>query len=194
MTALRDAPVRIDEPPGPGPTGERKRRWFPTAFTVLAGVLLVVWVLSFVIPSGAYQLDPETGGPVPGTYAQIDTDKSLPHQFYKLWNAPTNGLYGIENEAGNVSVDNTGFLYGAAQIFLFVLAIGAFISVTMKTGAIQTGIGRLALRFRHSPALLIVVLMAVFALGRDHRGHGGGDRSGSSCCWSRSRWRWASTA
>ena len=102
---------------------------------------------------------------MPGTYAEIDIDKSLPHQFYKLWNAPTNGLYGIENEAGNVSVDNTGFLYGSAQIFLFVLAIGAFISVTMKTGAIQTGIGRLALRFRHSPALLIVVLMAVFALG-----------------------------
>ena len=45
-----------------------------------------------------------------------------------------------------------------------MLAIGAFISVTMKTGAIQAGIGRLALRFRHSPALLIVVLMSVFAL------------------------------
>ena len=35
----------------------------------------------------------------------------------------------------------------------------------MKTGAIQTGIGRLALRFRHSPALLVGVLMSVFALG-----------------------------
>ncbi len=152
-------PVETTEPP------EGSRRWrFPTAFTVLAAVLLVVWGLSFVIPSGAYEIDSETGGPKPGTYKQIDTDKSLPHQFYKLWNAPTNGLYGIENEAGNVSVDNTGVLYGSAQIFLFVLAIGAFISVTMKTGAIQTGIGRLALRFRHSPALLIVVLMAVFAL------------------------------
>lgn len=127
-------------------------------------MLAVVWALSFVIPSGTYQVNPDTGGPKPGTYKQIDTDKSLPHQFYKLWNAPTNGLYGIENDKGNVSVDNTGFLYGAAQIFLFVLAIGAFISVTMKTGAIQTGIGRLALRFRHSPAVLIIVLMTVFAL------------------------------
>ncbi len=104
-------------------------------------------------------------GRSPDTYEEVEIDKSIPHQFYKLWNAPTNGLYGIENEAGNVSVDNLGFLYGSAQIFLFVLAIGAFISVTMKTGAIQTGIGRLALRFRHSPSVLIVVLMAVFALG-----------------------------
>jgi uncharacterized ion transporter superfamily protein YfcC len=158
----------VAEPPvpalsGPGPESGRPRR-FPTAFTVLAAVLLVVWVLSFVIPSGVYDIDSSTGGPKPGTYHEISTDKSIPHQFYKLWNAPTNGLYGIENDRGNVSVDNSGFLYGAAQIFFFVLAIGAFISVTMKTGAIQTGIGRLALRFRHTPALLIIVLMSVFAL------------------------------
>ena len=35
----------------------------------------------------------------------------------------------------------------------------------MKTEAIQTGIGRLALRFRHSGSVLIAILMAVFALG-----------------------------
>jgi uncharacterized ion transporter superfamily protein YfcC len=143
----------------------RKAMKFPTAFTVLAAVLLAVWVMSFVIPSGSYEINPETGGPIPGTYTEIDVDKSLDHQFFKLWAAPTDGLYGIEGEAGNVSVDNSGFLYGSAQIFLFVLAIGAFISVTMKTGAIQSGIGRLALRFRRSPSVLIVVLMAVFALG-----------------------------
>ena len=160
MTDIQEVPPETVEEPK-----ERKPLRFPTAFTVLAAVLLVVWGLSFVIPSGTYEVDPDTGGPIPGTYTEIDIDKSVPHQFYKLWNAPTNGLYGIENEAGNVSVDNSGFLYGSAQIFLFVLAIGAFISVTMKTGAIQSGIGRLALRFRHSPAVLIIVLMSVFALG-----------------------------
>ena len=51
------------------------------------------------------------------------------------------------------------------MIFLFVLAVGAFITVTMKTEAIQTGIGRLALRFRHSGSVLIAILMGVFALG-----------------------------
>ncbi len=64
-----------------------------------------------------------------------------------------------------MSVDNAGYLYGSAQIFLFVLAIGAFISVTMKTGAIQRGIGRLALRFKDRPAALIIVIMLVFAIG-----------------------------
>lgn len=168
MATVLDVPAEINEPPHTPTAKEqddaKKPRHFPTAFTVLAAVLLVVWIASFLIPSGAYDIDPKTGGPKPGTYHHVTLDKSIPHQFYKLWNAPTNGLYGVQNEAGNVSVDNTGTLYGAAQIFLFVLAIGAFISVTMKTGAIQTGIGRLALRFRHSPSLLIIVLMSVFAI------------------------------
>ena len=46
-----------------------------------------------------------------------------------------------------------------------MLAIGAFISVTMKTGAIQRGIGRLALRFKDRPSALIIVIMLVFAIG-----------------------------
>ena len=85
--------------------------------------------------------------------------------FQTLWVAPPNGLYGIEDEAGTVAAFNSGDLYGAAQIFLFVLAVGAFITVTMRTGAITAGITRLALRFRQSPTLLIAILMVVFALG-----------------------------
>ena len=68
-------------------------------------------------------------------------------------------------ETAYISADEEGFLYGSAQIFFFVLAVGAFITMTMETGAIQTGIGRLALRFRRSPAILVAVLMSVFALG-----------------------------
>ena len=93
MTVVHEEPAETI-----GSPGERRPLRFPTAFTVLAAVLLVVWGLSFAIPSGTYKTDPETGGPVPGTYTEIDIDKSLPHQFYKLWNAPTNGLYGIQNE------------------------------------------------------------------------------------------------
>src|SRR4029079_3647518 len=68
-------------------------------------------------------------------------------------------------ETGQVSADELGFLYGSAQIFLFVLSVGAFITITMKTGAIETGIKRLALRFRRSPALLVAILMTIFAIG-----------------------------
>ncbi len=149
---------------------------FPTAFTVLAAVLLLVWIASFFVPAGAYDVDPQTDGPVPGTYRELPScadatgdelcvETGLDQRLKQLWIAPPNGLYGVEGETGFVSADEEGFLYGSAMIFLFVLAVGAFITVTMKTGAIQTGIGRLALRFRHSGSALIAILMGVFALG-----------------------------
>src|SRR3954447_21052310 len=148
----------------------------PDCFTVLAAVLLVVWIASFFVPAGAYKVDPKTDGPVPGTYRELPSCADAPsgklcvetafdQRFKQLWIAAPNGLYGVENDNGFVSADEQGFLYGSAMIFLFVLAVGAFITVTMKTGAIQTGIGRLALRFQNSGPVLIGILMCVFALG-----------------------------
>ena len=156
---------------------EQKRFKFPTALTVLGIVLLVVWVASFFIPSGLYDIDPKTGDSIPGSYHELPScssategapcsDKSLGAQFQFLWRSPPYGLYGLENDTTRtVGVNDPGFLYGSAQIFLFVLAVGAFITMAMSTGAIEAGISRLALRFRASPILLIVVLMSVFALG-----------------------------
>ncbi len=180
---------------------------FPTAFTVLAAVLLIVWIASFFVPAGRYATDPQTGGPVPGTYHELPScsavaaggpalvvdspgetgvapadaqsapgatvtepgvncvDTAFTYRFKQLWNAPPNGLYGVEASNGFVGPWEEGFLYGSAAIFFFVLAVGAFITVTMKTEAIQTGIGRLALRFRSSGFILIALLMTVFALG-----------------------------
>jgi uncharacterized ion transporter superfamily protein YfcC len=163
-----------DEPPPP--EASKKKFKFPTAFTVLAIVLLLVWIASFFVPPGAYKLDPKTGGPVPGTYHKLPScsvappntpcaQDSLSFRLTQLWIAPPNGLYGIESAKGFVGPGESGFIYGSAGIFFFVLAVGAFITVTMKTGAIQTGIGRLAMRFSKSGYVLIAILMIVFALG-----------------------------
>jgi len=168
-----DVDARASTEQAPPPT--KSKFSFPTALTVLAIVLLVVWVAAFFIPSGVYELD-ESGSPVPGSYQEIpscgdvgeDTlcvDKTPLKMFQNLWVATPNGLYGVEDATGTVGAFNEGFLFGSAQIFLFVLVMGAFIAVTMKTGAIELGIKRLALRFRNSPTWLIVILMTVFALG-----------------------------
>jgi uncharacterized ion transporter superfamily protein YfcC len=166
---------RSELPPEPPPEPQKKFK-FPTAFTVLAIVLLLVWLASFFVPAGKYATDAATGSPQPGTYHKLPdcsaaaagetcVDTSFAFRFKQLWDAPPNGLYGVENATGFVSADEQGFLYGSAAIFFFVLAVGAFITVTMKTGAIQTGIGRLAMRFRHSGTVLIAILMVVFSLG-----------------------------
>ena len=160
----------------PEETATRKVK-FPTALTVLAIVMLGVWIASFFVPAGVYDQNPETGAPVPGSYHELPdcgsappdalcSDKSVYAQFGILWRATPNGLYGIENtESRLIGADESGFLYGSAQIFLFVLAVGAFITIAMKTGAIEAGIGRLAMRFGRRRLLLVLVLMSVFALG-----------------------------
>ena len=79
--------------------------------------------------------------------------------------APINGLYGIEDAKGNINYYNSGTLFGAIDIALFILVIGGFLGVTMKTGAIEVGIGSLVQRMQGKERLMIPVLMTVFALG-----------------------------
>ena len=80
--------------------------------------------------------------------------------------APINGLYGIESaEDGSISVWNSGELFGAIDVALFILVIGGFLGVTMSTGAIQAGIARIVDRLRGRESWLIPILMIVFAIG-----------------------------
>ena len=178
---------------------EQKAKKFPTAFTVLFFVLIIVWALSFVIKPGSYDYvscDGENPKPVAGSYHPVDVDSSFVDRLKDLWLSPVNGLYGImdvtetavdeptpEQQAaaqetcgegveaipaagpGQIGPDNTGDLFGAAQVFFFVLAIGAFITVTLRTGALDAGIGALTHKYRDRGMVLVVVLMAVFSLG-----------------------------
>ncbi len=182
---------------------ERKRRFrFPTAFTVLFFVLVLVWILTFIITPGTYSYVSCDGGPpkpIPGTFHDVKLDLSFQERLYDLWVSPVNGLYGIRTPAepitnpspdllkkgqaacgtaggkqvpaeivtppGNTGPYNSGDLAGAVQVFFFVLAIGAFITVTIKTGALDAGIGRVTERFRKRGLLLIVILMVIFSVG-----------------------------
>ncbi len=49
----------------------KKKFKFPTAFTILVLITVVVAILTFVIPAGRYDYD-ENGQPVPGSYHAVD--------------------------------------------------------------------------------------------------------------------------
>ncbi|MEV6275292.1 YfcC family protein [Nocardia sp. NPDC051832] len=144
---------------------EHKRKWsFPSTYTILAGVMLAVWLLAFIIPPGAYNTDGE-GRPIAGSYHRLEETKSFGARLRDLFLAPINGLYGIQDgKTGQVGPDMAGELYGAAAVFLFVLAVGAFITVAFATGALDRGIGSLAYRLRNRTLLLIIGIMVVFAI------------------------------
>jgi uncharacterized ion transporter superfamily protein YfcC len=145
------------------PEPERKSRFtLPSAYTILFALIVLAAIATWVVPAGTYTLD-EEGSPVPGTYREIDSKPA--RILVDSITAPINGLYGIEDETGNINYYNSGTLFGAIDVALFILVIGGFLGVTMKTGAIQAGIGSLVERMRGRERLMIPALMSVFALG-----------------------------
>ncbi|MER6783025.1 MULTISPECIES: YfcC family protein [unclassified Streptomyces] len=156
-------PARARTDPG-APDTPRRRLRFPSAFTVLIAVTVAVWALTFVIPAGRY--DTKDGSPVPGTYHSVELTTGFWERLKDLFLAPVNGLYGVtDTGTGLTAPGGTGSFAGAAGVFLFILAVGAFITVTMRTGALTAGVARLAQRLHHRRTLLLVVLLTVFSLG-----------------------------
>jgi uncharacterized ion transporter superfamily protein YfcC len=142
---------------------EKKGRFtLPSAYTILFVLIVLAAVATWIIPAGTYNLN-DAGEPKPGTYHAVDSKPS--RILVDSLTAPINGLYGIEDAKGNVNYYNEGTLFGAIDIALFIIVIGGFLGVTMKSGAIQAGIGSLVERMRGRERWLIPVLMCVFALG-----------------------------
>ena len=134
----------------------------PSAYTILFALIVLAAIATWIIPAGTYSLNPE-GEPIPGTYQEVPQKPS--RILVDSLTAPINGMYGIEDAAGNISYYNSGTLFGAIDVALFILVIGGFLGVTMKTGAIQAGIGRLVERLEGRERWMIPALMVVFALG-----------------------------
>ena len=147
----------------PDPEPKKKGRFsLPSAYTILFALIVLAAIATWVIPAGVYNLN-ASGEPIPGTYHEV---ASQPAKILRdSLTAPINGLYGIEDTTGNINYYNSGSLFGAIDIALFVIVIGGFLGVTMRTGAIETGIGSLVQRMRGREKWLIPVLMGVFALG-----------------------------
>jgi uncharacterized ion transporter superfamily protein YfcC len=128
---------------------------FPTAFTILFGLIVVVAALTWIIPAGQYERAMnETLGkeaPVPGTYAEVEPN---PQGLVAVLMAPIAGLYDPDSGMAN-----------AVDVAVFVLVIGGFLAVVTKTGAIDAGIGWLLTALKGREIWMIPILMTAFAAG-----------------------------
>src|SRR4029450_6370389 len=141
---------------------KRRRFTLPSAYTILFALIVLMAIATWIVPAGVYDRDKE-GAPKPGTYHEVESNPQ--RILIDSLTAPINGLYGIEDEQGNINYYNSGVLFGAIDVALFIIVIGGFLGVTMQTGAIQAGIGRLVQRLRGRERWMIPILMGVFALG-----------------------------
>jgi uncharacterized ion transporter superfamily protein YfcC len=159
-----EAHAAIGEPEAEAKEPGKKGFEFPGTLTVLVIVTFIVWLAAFVIPSGQYQHD-ESGVPTPGSYTRVDSPQGFDERVSDFFLAPVNGLYGLQDpETGFVRPFGVGSLFGAVGVFAFVLAIGAFMTMVLATGALDVAIGKLAYAVRGRPWLVIVAVMLLFSL------------------------------
>jgi uncharacterized ion transporter superfamily protein YfcC len=140
----------------------KKKFTFPSAFTILFILLIVIALATWIVPAGSYDYDAE-GAPIPGTYHEVEPNPQK--LLSSALKGPITGMYGIQDETGNVDVWNYGELFGAIDVAMFVLIIGGFLGVTMKTGAINAGIAWVVSILKGKEKWMFPVLMTIFAIG-----------------------------
>ncbi len=141
---------------------EKKGFKFPSAYTILFILIIIVAIATWIVPAGQYEVN-EAGEPIPGSYHSVDSNPQRIIADGLM--AIVNGTYGLQADDGTISVYNAGELYGAIDVAFFVLVIGGFLAITMQTGAIDAGIARITTSLKGREKWMIAILMAVFALG-----------------------------
>lgn len=124
----------------------KKKFKIPSSYVIIMAIVVVVAILSWVLPGGAYEyVDPNasTLEPIAGTYHEVE---SHPQGITAVIMSPINGFM------------------DAVDIILYTLVIGGFLAVVMKTGAIDAGIGAIIRKLKGRERLLIPVLMLVFSI------------------------------
>lgn len=139
-------------------TKRTKKRPFkmPSAFAILFGIIAFMALLTWIIPSGQYAMtEGDDPTPIAGTYERIEkvtTDEDgvetdSRQGAWELFQAPIKGT--VE----------------AIDVVLFVLILGGFLGVTMKTGALDALFGKIIKGLGGREKWLIPILMVFFAIG-----------------------------
>lgn len=128
---------------------------FPTAYTILFGLIIFVAALTWIIPAGSYErVMNDTVGreiAVAGTYKTVTSN---PQGFVEVMLAPGAGFY-----------DPDSYVANAIDVALFVLFLGGFLGIVNATGAIDTGIRSVMRRLKGREIWMIPIMMSLFALG-----------------------------
>ena len=121
---------------------EKSKFRMPTAYTILFLLIILVAIATWLIPAGTY--DYVDGVPVAGTYHAAP--------------ASPQGVGAVLKAAFS------GF-YDAVDVCVFILMVGGFLGVVMKTGAVDAGVAHTIRLLGGREKWLIPILMVLFGLG-----------------------------
>lgn len=128
---------------------------FPSAYTILMLLTVLMAALTWLIPAGQYQMvNNETLGKMVPLVGSYQTVAANPQGFLDILMAPIQGFY-----------DPANYMARAVDVALFVLVIGGYLAVVTQTGAIDAGIAKTMARLKGKERWMIPILMGLFALG-----------------------------
>lgn len=161
-----------------------QKRQFPSAFTVLFVLTLLVAVLTLVLPSGSYQKD-NLGLPIEGSYqtsnqqmevieSEIDqikadsylsaSDKNKKIQEAEEKLQAAKALTNPQSLWDVFKASIEGFR-NTADVIVFVIIIGGFLAIEAKSGTLFSVFGSLVGRLKGREKWSIPILMTFFAIG-----------------------------
>lgn len=135
----------------------KRRLSVPHVYTIIAVLMAVFAILTWIVPSGSFERQDVNGREVTiaGTYEPIEkvsideegTEVDLRQGVFDVLQAPAVGIQ------------------QAVEVIAFILVVGGSFQVITATGAITSGMARIVKKFKSKDILIIPILMVVFALG-----------------------------
>lgn len=167
---------------------DKKKREFPTAFTVLFIVLIFAAILTYVVPSGLYsklsydseakvflvEKPDESTEKLPATQETLE-ELGIKVDLKNFENGSINKPIAIPGTYERVEQNPQGLLeiitspiegvYDTIDIIMFIFIIGGCIGVLNNSGAFDAGIASLSKATKGKEYVLIIIITALIALG-----------------------------
>ena len=170
----------------------KKKFSFPTAYTVILIVMLIVMGLTYIIPSGKYSklsydtnsskfiVDLPNGGTKEYQATQQTLDKlGVNVDLKQFTSGSISKPVAIPNTYEQLKKENTTIfgaittflkapiqgLYDSIDIIAFVLVIGGLVGIINSTGAFTAGINALSKALKGKEKWMIVIIASLVALG-----------------------------
>lgn len=118
---------------------------FPNAFVIIIAVAIFAWILTYIIPQGAYErtVDPESG------VAKVVNDSYHPIDSEHL-------------SAFDLLLSIPRGITGRAETIVLILLIGGCFYIIEKTGALNQGLGKLVELLKGKEVLALIIISALF--------------------------------
>lgn len=126
----------------------KKKFKVPHTYVILFAVIIVMSLLTYVIPAGEFDRvkDEATGRTIvnPAAFHSVDENRT---EFFDLFQSIPKGMM------------------ASSEIVFFIFVVGGSFQIITGTGAVEAGIGKMAIGLKGKEKIMIPMFLGLFAIG-----------------------------